>query len=133
VSIPLSFETSDDAKRIIKDILNKLSDDAADRFVDAYEQRINELCRNIPASIEQGFPPSPHEDASLALSRPTYRAKIETSKTRARRSSSGVWYVFFLLIDGDGDRIPETLQVISVRHGSALPMWRTSSPDSDEE
>lgn len=123
MSFPLSAEESGDAKRIIKGILEKLSDDAADRFNDAYDECLDGLCRKIPEDIERGFPPSPNEDASLALSRPTYRAKFETVKKRSRLSSVGVWYVFFWLIDGDGDRIPETLIVVNVRHGSAPPMW----------
>ena len=123
MTFPLSAEESEDAKKIIRGILEKLSDDAADRFNDAYDKCLDDLCRKIPEDIEQGFPPTPNEDASLALSRPTYRAKFETTKTRARRSSVGVWYVFFLLLDGNGDRIPETLQVVGIRHGSAPSQW----------
>lgn len=130
MSFPLSWEESDDAQVILEKITDTLAPEAALRFDDAYHACLNDLCRSIPEDIERGFRPTPDEDASLALSRPTYRAKFETSKTRARRSSVGVWYIFFWLIDGDGDRIPETLRVISVRHGSAPPMWAT---DSDED
>jgi hypothetical protein len=132
VSFPLSAEESEDAKKTIKSILEKLSDDVADRFNDAYDQCLDDLCRKIPDDIERGFPPNPNEDASLALSRPTYRAKFETTKRRSRLSSIGVWYVFFWLIDGDGDRTPETLQVVTVRHGSAPNMWNEADEDPVE-
>jgi hypothetical protein len=127
VTFPLSAEESDDAKKIIRGILEKLSDDAADRFNDAYDQCLDNLCRKIPEDIELGFPPTPNEDASLALSRPTYRAKFVTTKKRSRLSSVGVWYIFFWLFDGDGDRIPETLRVVTVRYGSAPALWREDS------
>nr|WP_309694531.1 hypothetical protein [Armatimonas sp.] len=134
MSFPLSAEESDDAKKVIWGILEKLSDDAADRFNDAYDQCLDDLCRKIPEDIERGFPPTTNEDASLALSRPTYRVKFETTKKRSRLSSMGVWYVFFWLIDGDGDRVPETLHVVGVRHGRAPAMWSEASEmDQDED
>ncbi len=123
MSYPLSLEASEEARERILSILDKLSDEAALRFTDAYEQCLADLCRRIPAAIEQGFPPTHDEPASLALSRPTYRAKFETTNKRSRFSSIGVWYVFFWLIDGDGDRIPETLKVVSIQHGSAPHLW----------
>lgn len=123
MSFPLSSEETDKVKQYLKELLDKLSDDAALRFEDAYQACLDELCRKIPEDIERGFPPTPDEAASLALSRPTYRTKFETTTTRARRSSVGVWYTFYWLIDGDADRVPETLRVVAVRHGSAPPMW----------
>ena len=123
MSFPLSWEESDKAAKVVSDIMDRLEEESAWRFGIAYRECLDALCRKIPEDIEQGFPPTPNEDASLALSRPTYRAKFETTKTRARRSSVRVWYVFFWLLDGDGDRIPETLRVVGVRHGSAPPQW----------
>ena len=132
MSFPLSLEETDKVKKYLKELLDKLSDDAALRFDDAYLACLNDLCRSIPEDIERGFPPTPNEDASLALSRPTYRAKFETTKKRSRLSSVGVWYVFFWLIDGDGDRVPETLHVVGVRHGSAPAMWKEDDESPQE-
>ncbi len=129
MSFPLSWEESDDAQVVLEEITNKLAPEAALRFDVAYQECLKNLCHKIPEDIELGFPPTLNDDASLALSRPTYRARFETTKTRARRSSVGVWYMFFWLLDGDGDHIPETLRVVSVRHGSAPPQWRE---DEDE-
>ena len=120
---PLSWEESNEAEAIVTGILNRLAPDAAQRFGLAYKICIDGLCQAIPKEIERRFPPTPDENASLALSRPTYRARFETTKKRARRSSTGVWYLFFWLIDGDGDHVPETLRVVTVRHGSAPLMW----------
>jgi hypothetical protein len=132
VSFPLSWEESEKAVAVVEGIVDKLAPDAALRFDDAYLACIHDLCRKIPDDIERGFPPSPNEDASLALSRLTYRAKFETTKKRSRLSSVGVWYVFFWLIDGDGDQVPETLLVVTVRHGSAPAMWSEADEDPVE-
>jgi hypothetical protein len=132
VSFPLSWEESDKAEVIVSGIMDKLHEDASWRFGIAYKSCLDDLCRSIPEDIERGFPPTPNEDASLALSRPTYRAKFETTKKRSRLSSEGVWYVFFWLIDGDGDRVPETLHVVGVRHGSAPPMWKPEDLGEDD-
>lgn len=131
MSFPLSWEESDKAEVIVSGIMDKLHEDAAWRFGIAYKGCLDDLCRSIPEDIERGFPPTPNEDASLALSRPTYRAKFETTKKRSRFSSVGVWYMFFWLIDGDGDRVPETLMVVTVRHGSAPSMWKEDDDGSN--
>ena len=131
MSFPLSWEESDKAEVIVSDILDKLNPDAAVRFGMAYRECLDALCRKIPDDIANGFPPTPNEDASLAMSRPTYRAKFETSKRRSRLSSVGVWYIVFLLLDGDGDHVPETLRVVAVRHGSAPSLWNENERNGE--
>lgn len=133
MSLPLSWEESDKVEVVVSGIMDRLQEDAAWRFGIAYRGCLDDLCHKIPEDIEKGFPPTPNEDASLALSRPTYRVKFETTKKRSRLSSVGVWYVFFWLIDGDGDHVPETLHVVGVRHGSAPPMWKPEDIDPDDE
>ncbi|WP_309707336.1 type II toxin-antitoxin system RelE/ParE family toxin [Armatimonas sp.] len=123
---PLSVEYAQQAERDLERITDRLletSEAAGQRFTLALEATLQELCRSIPEKIAQGYPPQTNEDASLGLSRPTYRTRFETVAKRARRSSVGVWYVFYWLIDGDGDRVPETLRVLAIRHGSAPPLW----------
>ena len=75
---PLSWEESDKAEVIVADIMDRLQEDAARRFGMAYRDCLDAFCRKLPEDIERGFPPTPNDDASLALSRPTYRAKFET-------------------------------------------------------
>lgn len=124
--LTLNVEYAQQAERDLERITDRLletSEAAGQRFTLALEATLQELCRSIPEKIVQGYPPQINDDASLGLSRPTYRNRFETSPKRARRSSVGVWYVFYWLIDGDGDRVPETLRALSIRHGSAPPLW----------
>ena len=69
-------------------------------------------------------PPTQYnEAASLHYSRPIFSHRFQTGKTKAKRSSSGVWYVYFGLADTDGDGHPDTLSVVTISHAARPPLW----------
>ncbi|MBC8141922.1 MAG: hypothetical protein H7Y38_10830 [Armatimonadetes bacterium] len=46
---------------------------------------------------------------------------MSVSKTRNRRSSAGLWYIFYRLEDVGGIGRADTLFVVAVRHSAAQP------------
>lgn len=121
---PLSFETTPDSERQVREIdafLAAISLEARDRFVASFAETVERLCEELPERIERRVPLIVDEAASLHFSRPVYRERFETTAQRSRRSASGVWFLYYLLIDGDGDGQPETLRVVAVRHAAARP------------
>ena len=113
--------------------LEKLSLDAARRFILAYEEALNGLCRTIPVQAAEKRPLPPDEEASLALSRPTHRMRFQTSAKRNRFSARGVWYVFYWLYDVNRDGMPETLYVVTVRSASASSLWQEADQAGDDD
>jgi hypothetical protein len=134
--LPLDWEESDRAKADIAatiEALEKLSLDAARRFVLAYEEALNGLCRTIPVQAAERRRLPPDEQASLALSRPTHRARFQTSPKRSRFSARVVWYVFYWLYDVNRDGLPETLYVVTVRSASASALWQEAEQADEND
>lgn len=97
--------------------------DYAERFTAEAGRVLKEACHDIAEEIvSHGKPSSPmHEAASVRFSRPIYRLDVAVTKARARRSSAGLWYVFYALEDRANIGRPDTLAVVAVRHSAARP------------
>ena len=108
---------------------------AAERFNTLFDQTVTDLCRSLVVEIAQGGRPfaQPDETASLAFSRPVYKHRFDLSKKRQRRSSAGVWFVFYFLTDNNKDGIVDTLNIAAIRHGAAAPLWNEKQDDTEDE
>lgn len=97
--------------------------DYTERFTEAFGAVMTEACQRIADEIaEQGRPyDRTHENASLRFAAPVYRLSVSVSKTRNRRSSAGLWYVFYRLEDIAGIGHADTLSIVAVRHSAAQP------------
>lgn len=95
--------------------------DYTERFTEAFGAVMTRACQRIADEIaEQGRPiDRTHENASLRFAAPVYRISVSVSKTRNRRSSAGLWYVFYRLEDVAGIGRADTLFVVAVRHSAA--------------
>lgn len=71
-----------------------------------------------------------NETASLRFSRLVYRDRVEVSKSRSRRSSAGLWYVYYTLEDRSNSGKADTLVVASVRHAASQP-FEIENADGD--
>lgn len=131
--MPLDWEESDratgDVDATVK-ALENLSPDAAQRFIVAYQETLESLCREIARKAAEGRPLPPDEAASIALARPTHKTRFQTSAKRSRFSSQGVWYVFYWLYDVNRDAVPETLHVVTVQSASSPPLWEEPEEES---
>jgi len=62
----------------------------------------------------------PHEAGSVYFARPIYRHVMQTVKRRARRSSAGVWHIYYeVRVETDKER--SALVVHSIQHGASEP------------
>lgn len=109
--------------------------DTAGRFNTLFGQTVTDLCRSLVSEIAQGGRPFalPNEGASFAFSRPVYKHRFELSKKRQRRSSSGVWFVFYFLTDNDKDGAVDTLNIAAIRHGAAASLWNPEKQDEESD
>ena len=103
--------------------LGSLSPENEQRFCEVLEQELLQLQAQIGQMLDEGAFPQYHEEASLAFSRRVHQHRFQTGKRRQKRSSRGVWNLFYLLLDLDGDRVFDTIRIISVRHAAAAPLW----------
>lgn len=134
---PLLLDFADSGRRDLasaRDWLRGFSEEAAARFAVALAACLAETSARLGEKIAAGRPlPAPDEAASLTFSRPVYQTVFVTNRKRARRSSAGVWRVFFDLLDtsssgGSGGRA-DTLRVLAVRHGAAQSLWIEESSE----
>ena len=126
---PLRLRITEPAEDQLASALSYLTDnvglDAAERLNTRLKVELPLLCEQIAREIATVGVPfhAPDEQASLYFARPVYRLKLETSKTRARRSSTGLWYVYYGLKDSTGQGTkPDTLSVVAIRHSGAPPL-----------
>ena len=104
------------------------------RFTARLTALLRNLCSELPAKITTGRPPQRDEKASLGLIRPAFQERFYTgTKKPARRSSAGVWRVFYALLDADGDNHPEALLVLRVFHAAAELPWERIGQEEPEE
>ncbi|MBC8138283.1 MAG: hypothetical protein H8F28_20585 [Fibrella sp.] len=103
--------------------LREHSEDAAKRFADRLDETLDDLRRIYGVQVAAGEMPSPlpDEGASLQFARPVFQERFRTGKTRQRRSSSGEYRIFYILLDENRDGKIDTLRVYAVRHAAALP------------
>lgn len=105
--------------------------DYAERFTEAFGATIGRTCQRIADEIADNGKPfdRTHENASLRFAAPVYRLSVSVSKTRNRRSSAGLWYVFYRLEDVAGIGRADTLFVVAVRHSAAQPFTEEDAGD----
>ncbi|MBC7806921.1 MAG: hypothetical protein H7145_12310 [Akkermansiaceae bacterium] len=108
--------------------------DAAERFKQRLDEPVNAARVRIAHEIlEEGKPlDSPDEAASYALTQTVYRLGVETARKRARRSSAGLWFVFYALRDTNGDGVIDTFRVLRLIHSVARPVSKTSVRETDD-
>ena len=97
------------------------------RFARAVREKVVTLCREAAREV----PAQTHEMASLHFSRPVFSARFQTGKTTRKRSSAGVWYLFYDLVDTDADGFPDLLWVLAVRHAAAMSLWQDTQNDGE--
>lgn len=103
---PLFADMQDDCEAEFSAAMTYLSQtfgtEYAERFSEGVAQVLRERCETVAQDIaEHGRTfDRTHDEASLRFSRPVYRANVLLSRRRARRSSSGLWYVFYALKTG---------------------------------
>ena len=92
------------------------------------------LCKELPSKIATARPPQLDPKASMGLMRPAFQELIYTSaKKPPRRSNTSTWRVFYSLIDTDGDKQPDLLEVLRVYHAAAeLPWDRIEALEVDQ-
>ena len=135
-AIILRPQTTQEAEAEIRsaiDWLDSISSDASERFAIRLREEITALCLILAEEIaqsENGRMTRPENaEASIYFSRPVYRHSLETGKHRQRRSSAGLWYIFFAVTDEDADGTPDTLRIFSVRHSARPSLAISASED----
>jgi plasmid stabilization system protein ParE len=113
--------------------LEERDENAAARFEEQLKTLVTGLCQRIPQEIEQIGKPfhSLDEPAPLHYARPVYRERIETVKRRARRSSTGLWYVYYTLEDRGKTGTPNTIVILRIRHSAARPFTLDVSEEDE--
>ena len=107
--------------------LKSLSTEAFQRFTTVIGRELTVLCKECAVN-----PPTQYnEAASLHYSRPIFSHRFQTGKTKTKRSSSGVWYIYFGLEDTDRDGRPDTLSVVTISHAARPPLWE--EPHGEDE
>ena len=97
--------------------------DAAIRLNDAFDIALQQEREAVQEQIEETGRPWKriHAPASVYHSRPLFRLDVQTTKKRARRTGSGLWYVYYAIDDADKDGKPDTLTVHALEHSTAEP------------
>lgn len=110
--------------------------EAMERFNDQFEESMNQLCHAVAEEVAESGRYNKRVDipASAYHARPTYRLDLQTTKKRTRRSGTGLWYVYYTIVDTDNDGKPDRINVVSVEHSSAQPYAiNTGQFDTDVE
>lgn len=107
--------------------------DYAEKFTAEVGRVLKETCLRIAEEIaEDGSPfDAPHDVASLRFAQPVYRLNVSLLKRRTRRSSTGLWYVFYALEDKAKIGRADTLAVVAVRHSAARPFFIEEDDESE--
>jgi plasmid stabilization system protein ParE len=133
---PLRLQITDTAEERINDSITWLesySEESAQRFVEALEDALQSLCQQVAHDIARKVPLHTDELASIYYSRPVFMYLVQTGKTRKRRSSAGLWRLYYDITDRDQDGQPDTLRFLSIHHAAARPLWEEPRPEQDEQ
>ncbi|MBC8142228.1 MAG: hypothetical protein H7Y38_12390 [Armatimonadetes bacterium] len=141
---PFSYTTTQRADFCLADALRFLcgspgGEESAARFNDRFDEELDALCQTVAEEIAETGRYHKRIDvpASAYHSRPTYRLDVQTVKKRARRSGSGLWYVYYTIDDADKDGKPDTITVISIYGSRSQPLAINTGqfdlPDDNEE
>ena len=134
---PLYLDLSGDGEAELDAAMTYLTDtqgiDYAVRFTGEVGLVTRETCERVAAEIAEYGKVFDRTDegASLRFAAPVYRVDVLVGKSRARRSSAGLWYVFYTLVDRAGIGRPDTMYVVAVRHSASRP-FRVED-DADDE
>jgi len=130
---PLRFEmtafASSDWRKAVH-YLGVFGEEVELRWEAAFSEEIKRLCQNIADQLasQDGVFDQPDEGASLQFARPVFQQRFQTGRKKVRRSSAGVWRIFYALDDDDKDGQPDTLRVYAIRHAASKPF-----PDFEDE
>lgn len=110
---------------------DSLGSEYAERLTSVMGSVVAAACLRIAGQIvENGRPfDARNETASLRFARPVYRERVEMSKSRSRRSSAGLWYVYYSLEDRHRSGNADTLVIVAVRHAASQPFTIQSPAD----
>jgi len=123
LEITYSRHSEFDLADAIRWLLQTFGEETATHFGVRLEEELTSLAQSIATEIaESGRYRAPvHEPASAYFARPVYRHSVSTTKKRARRSSAGLWHVYFELQDRNRRGLPDTLIVHSIQHSASRP------------
>lgn len=129
---PLALDiTAEASLEVLKarDWLKTIASEVSQRFASALNQEIRKLRKECAIN-----PPTQYnEAASLHYSRPVFGHRFQTGRTKTKRSSSGVWYIYFGLEDTDRDGRPDTLSVVTIVHAARPPLWEEPREEDEDE
>ncbi len=124
---PLEIVVAPDAKAEIRAVqvwLHTLDPSSERRFSQRLANLLEKLAKTLPSKIATGRPPQLDTKASEGMIRPVFQERFYTSKQKPpRRSNTSTWRIFYALLDQDGDRQPEVLQVLHIFHAAAELPW----------
>lgn len=138
---PFLYVTTRHADFRIADALRFLGNspgggEAMERFSERFDDAMDYLCQSIAQEIADTGRYQRRVDipASAYHARPTYRFDLKTTQRRARRSGSGLWYIYYTIAGTNSGGGAETIVVLSVEHSSAQPYAiNTGQFDADVE
>ncbi|MBC8138087.1 MAG: hypothetical protein H8F28_19575 [Fibrella sp.] len=106
-------------------------DEYAERFTERLGQVVVSLCERVAHEIADDGKPfgTPDEGTSLRFARPVYREPVQMTKTRARRSSAGLWYAFYAL----GDRGGTPMRILSCSSASVTVPYSLEQRDDEAD
>ena len=104
-------------------LVSSPGEESTTRFIERYDTAMRELCQSIAEEIAESDRYHKRVDAPASAynSRPAYRLDLQTTTKRARRSSTGLWYVYYTIDDADGDGKPDTVTVYSIEQSASQP------------
>ncbi|MBC8142336.1 MAG: hypothetical protein H7Y38_12940 [Armatimonadetes bacterium] len=127
MTLPLYSDFSDGGQTDFDAAIDYLTFSIDALYAERFTERLGEIISALVVRVAQeiasnGKPFDPtHEGASLRFSRPVHRETLRMGKTRTRRNSSGLWYVYYALEDRNGADKADTLVIVAVRHSAAAP------------
>lgn len=133
--LPLTLDISEGGQGDIDAAIQFLSQsngyEYAERFTERLGQVVVALCERIAWEIADGGEPfgATDDGASLRFARPVYREPVPMTKTRARRSSAGLWYAFYAL----GDRGGTPMRILSCSSASVTVPYSLEQRDDEAD
>lgn len=127
MTTPLYTDFSDGGQNDFDAAIDYLTFSIDASYAERFTERLGEVIAGLVVRVAKeiagdGRPFDPiHDGASVRFSRPVYREKIYVSKTRARGSSRGLWYIYYALEDRAKAGKADTLVIVAVRHSAAAP------------
>ncbi len=107
--------------------------DTVTRFADALNRETRTRCQEFAERLATGQTLGPEDEAgSLGFSRPVFKRRFTTRKTRARGSSGGTYFVYYGLGDSNRDGKADALILLAVQHSATRPTWEMDRETEDE-